>query len=136
MLRIAIVPLAAALFLLTACEQKKEPAPAAHQEDPYVALDNNSPPPAYEPYEPAPTGNDTASTAAPTPKSSTAGDESLAPAKSSGGKTYVVKKGDTLSSIARKYYGSDKRWKDIYNANKTRISDPNKLKIGTKLIIP
>lgn len=49
---------------------------------------------------------------------------------------YIVKKGDTLSSIARNELGNPARWKYLYEINKDRIKDPNKLKTGTKLIIP
>jgi nucleoid-associated protein YgaU len=59
-------------------------------------------------------------------------DEVLSPAS---GRTYTVQKGDTLSSIARKFYGDQKRWKDIYSANKS-LADPNKLAVGTRLVIP
>jgi len=59
-------------------------------------------------------------------------DEVLSP---SGGRTYVVQKGDTLSSISRKFYGDSKRWKDIYNANK-QLTNPNKVPVGARLAIP
>ncbi|HOX09099.1 MAG TPA: OmpA family protein [Candidatus Omnitrophota bacterium] len=51
-------------------------------------------------------------------------------------KEYIVKKGDTLSSIARSELGKANRWKYLYELNKERIKDPNKLKSGTKIIIP
>jgi outer membrane protein OmpA-like peptidoglycan-associated protein len=51
-------------------------------------------------------------------------------------KEYIVKKGDTLSSIAREELGRANRWKYLYEINKDRIKDPNKLKAGTKIIIP
>ena len=47
--------------------------------------------------------------------------------------TYIVQKGDTLSSIARKY---NMNWKDIYEKNKSIIGDnPNKIYPGMTLII-
>ncbi len=49
---------------------------------------------------------------------------------------YTVKKGDTLSSIAKQELGKANRWKYLYEINKDRIKDPNKLKAGTKIIIP
>ena len=49
---------------------------------------------------------------------------------------YVVKSGDTLSSIAKDELGNGKRWKYLYEINKDRIKDPNKLRAGQKLIIP
>lgn len=51
-------------------------------------------------------------------------------------KTYVVKKGDTLTSIAKKQTGSSANWRAIYNANKKTIgSNPNKIYPGQKLVI-
>ena len=49
---------------------------------------------------------------------------------------YVVQKGDTLAKIAQKEYGGAYRWKYLYEFNKDRIKDPNKLKIGQKILIP
>lgn len=51
-------------------------------------------------------------------------------------KTYVVREGDTLASISRKFYKSSGRWKKIQNANKNLIDDPAKLKPGMTLTIP
>ena len=54
-------------------------------------------------------------------------------------KTYVVVKGDNLTKIAQKFYGSKKGYLYtlIYNANKKIIgSNPNNIKPGQKLIIP
>lgn len=47
---------------------------------------------------------------------------------------YVVKKGDTLASISRKFYGTIARHKDISAANGS-VSAQN-LQIGTTLVIP
>jgi outer membrane protein OmpA-like peptidoglycan-associated protein len=51
-------------------------------------------------------------------------------------KEYVVKKGDTLSSIAAREYGKPHRWKYLYQLNKDKIKNPNKLKVGQKIVIP
>jgi LysM repeat protein len=51
-------------------------------------------------------------------------------------KTYVVREGDTLASISRKFYKSSGRWKKIQNANRSLIDDPAKLKPGMTLTIP
>jgi nucleoid-associated protein YgaU len=58
------------------------------------------------------------------------------PPDAKGGRTHVVQKGDTLYKLARQYYGSEKRWKEIWEANKTRVPNKDKLEVGTKLIIP
>jgi len=49
---------------------------------------------------------------------------------------HIVRQGDTLSAISQKYYGSTNKWRKILHANRSQISDANKLKPGTKLIIP
>jgi len=59
-----------------------------------------------------------------------------ATAGKSSDQTYVVQSGDTLASIARKFYKSPTRWKKILNANRKSIDDPEKLTIGQSLIIP
>ena len=51
-------------------------------------------------------------------------------------RTYVVRAGDTLASISRKFYKSSARWKKIRDANKSVIDDPAKLKPGMTLTIP
>jgi 5'-nucleotidase / UDP-sugar diphosphatase len=49
---------------------------------------------------------------------------------------HIVQKGDTLSSISSKYYGSAKQWRKIVAANHDTLPDPNRLTPGIKLIIP
>lgn len=49
---------------------------------------------------------------------------------------YTVKKGDTLTSIAKRLTGSS-NWRPIYNANRAVIGgNPNRIKVGQKLTIP
>ena len=52
------------------------------------------------------------------------------------GRTYVVRAGDTLRSIALRAYGNEERWRRIYRANKASIRDPDVLVVGTTLTIP
>lgn len=52
-----------------------------------------------------------------------------------GGRTHVVKKKESLSSIANQYYGV-RNWRKIYEANRDRISDPNVIHPGMELVIP
>lgn len=49
---------------------------------------------------------------------------------------YIVKHGDTLSSIAKQHMGSAKRWYDLYRANQRNIEDPDILETGTELVLP
>lgn len=52
----------------------------------------------------------------------------------SGSEEYEVKSGDSLSKIATHYEGIS--WKDIFEANKDTVSDPDKIFPGQKLRIP
>jgi nucleoid-associated protein YgaU len=49
---------------------------------------------------------------------------------------HQVVKNDTLYGLARTYYGDQRRWKDIYEANRPGVSDPNRIHIGQRLLIP
>lgn len=51
-------------------------------------------------------------------------------------KYYVIKKGDTLWEISKKFYGKGSEWKKIANANKKIIKNPNKIYPGVKIYIP
>ena len=51
-------------------------------------------------------------------------------------RTYVVKPGDTLSGIAKAVYGDWKLWKDIYEANKDKIKNPDLIQVGWELRLP
>jgi nucleoid-associated protein YgaU len=49
---------------------------------------------------------------------------------------HIVQKDETLSSISQQYYGTSNRWQKILQANQQTIKDANKIRPGTKLIIP
>jgi LysM repeat protein len=51
-------------------------------------------------------------------------------------RTYVVRDGDTLASISRRFYKSSSQWKKIRAANQGIVDDPGKLKAGQTLTIP
>lgn len=53
-----------------------------------------------------------------------------------GAATHVVEKGDNLSKLAQEYLGSRLKWREIYEANKDRISNPNAIYVGQELVIP
>lgn len=50
--------------------------------------------------------------------------------------TYTVKPGDSLSKIAKQFYGNANDYMRIIEANKDRLNDPNKIQIGLELVIP
>ena len=50
-----------------------------------------------------------------------------------GTKEYVVVSGDNLSKIGKKF---NLKWKDIFEANKDKIKDPDHIEPGWKLKIP
>jgi LysM repeat protein len=57
-------------------------------------------------------------------------------AAGSGGGTYTVKAGDTLSKIAKEHLGDANAYMKIFNANKDQLTDPDKIKPGQVLKIP
>ena len=56
--------------------------------------------------------------------------------EATGPRYHTVAKKETLYSLARHYYKDERRWKDIYNANRAKIDDPNKIFVGQRLLIP
>src|SRR6516164_8279936 len=49
---------------------------------------------------------------------------------------YVVQAGDSLWSIAQRFYGNPHMWADIYYANQSQIHDPNLIYPGQHLTLP
>jgi nucleoid-associated protein YgaU len=50
---------------------------------------------------------------------------------------YEIQKGDTLSAIAKRFYGDATEWRKIYNANRDVLGDdPDKIYPGQKITIP
>ncbi len=81
----------------------------------------------------ASTGTSSGSSTGGTKPTTTGGTTSPAVSPSTGG-IHVVAKNETLSAIAKKYYGNSKYWKTIKEANPG--IDADRLAIGTKLKIP
>ena len=50
--------------------------------------------------------------------------------------TYTVASGDSLSKIAKKFYGNANAWNAIFQANKDKISNPDMIHPGQVLRIP
>ncbi len=53
-----------------------------------------------------------------------------------GAEFYTVKSGDSLSKIAKQFYGDAKKYPLIFEANKPMLTDPNKIYPGQTLRIP
>lgn len=51
-------------------------------------------------------------------------------------RTYRVREGDTLVSIARRLYGDGRKYRDIFDANREQLTTPNALPTGVLLVIP
>ncbi len=49
---------------------------------------------------------------------------------------YTVRSGDTLSKISERYYGNSADWRWIYDANRSKIYNPNNIYVGESLTIP
>jgi nucleoid-associated protein YgaU len=51
-------------------------------------------------------------------------------------RTYTVKPGDSLSKISREFYGDANKYQKIFEANRDKLSDPDKIRAGQELVIP
>lgn len=49
---------------------------------------------------------------------------------------YEIVSGDTLSGIAKKFYGNGSLYPKIFEANREVIKDPDKIYVGQKIRIP
>ena len=49
---------------------------------------------------------------------------------------YEIVAGDTLSAIAKRYYGDASKYPRIFEANREVIKDPDKIFVGQKIRIP
>lgn len=49
---------------------------------------------------------------------------------------YTVKSGDSLSKISSEFYGNAGDYMKIFEANRDKLSDPNKIQPGQELVIP
>ena len=91
----------------------------------------------------SPDFSDTTSSSGSTPSSApkgdfsdvTSGQSSTAPA-AAGGQSYTVKSGDSLSKIAKHFYGDANKWHRIYDANRDKIKNPDLIHPGQEFTIP
>lgn len=51
-------------------------------------------------------------------------------------RNYVIQQGDTLRTLARRFYGDEGLWPVLFEANHKRLSAPEDLRIGTEIIVP
>jgi nucleoid-associated protein YgaU len=51
-------------------------------------------------------------------------------------RTYAVQPGDNLSKISKQFYGDANKYMKIFEANKDKLADPDKVRAGIELIIP
>jgi nucleoid-associated protein YgaU len=52
------------------------------------------------------------------------------------GGTYTVQSGDSLSKIAKRFYGDANLYPKIFEANRDQLSDPDKIRVGQSLKLP
>jgi nucleoid-associated protein YgaU len=51
-------------------------------------------------------------------------------------RTYTVKAGDTLSKISKQFLGDANKYMQIFEANRDKLKDPDKIQVGQELKIP
>jgi nucleoid-associated protein YgaU len=51
-------------------------------------------------------------------------------------RTYTVQRGDSLSKIAQHAYGHANRWREIFDANRDQLDDPDLIQPGQVLKLP
>lgn len=62
--------------------------------------------------------------------------QAAAAGAASSSRTYKVQPGDSLSKIAKEFYGNATEYNKIFEANRDKLSDPNKVQVGQELVIP
>lgn len=58
------------------------------------------------------------------------------PGTAGGERSYTIEKGDTLSAIAQRAYGKAKYWRQIHEANRDEIEDPDRIFPGQVIRLP
>jgi nucleoid-associated protein YgaU len=58
------------------------------------------------------------------------------PSPLAGPRSHTVQEGETLSSLAARYYGDSGRSTFLFRANRNRLRAPDHVPIGTVLVIP
>lgn len=52
------------------------------------------------------------------------------------GRMIKIRRGDSLWRIAKRHYGNGRKWKAIFKANRGRISNPDVIYAGRRLVLP
>ncbi|MDB6126758.1 MAG: Peptidoglycan-binding LysM [Verrucomicrobia bacterium] len=90
----------------------------------------------YAPVQTAPTPVDDAPVVQRVPLPTPTRPTSRPTSPSVGGRRHTVVKGDTLFSLAQKYYGNRSKWRDIFDANRDVLPSQNSLRLGMEIKIP
>lgn len=113
--------------------EKGKPVMEAHDPEPEVI-------PAHEEQEALAKADDTTVDAVPTAPSDSKKEEKKAetkPAKEKAAKQYdTITKKRFLTTMAKEYYGDYNLWPFIYDENKAILGHPDRIKPGTKIVIP
>jgi len=112
MARVLLVGLVFATALSTGC---------ITEEAPRAPTPNPNPPTVARPSLAIPTG-------IPSPSPS--------PSPVADGQPYTVAPGDTLSTLAERFYGDASQWRTIFEANRDRMTSQDDLQVGMSLRIP
>ena len=62
--------------------------------------------------------------------------QAAAPAAAAKTQYYTIESGDSLSKIADRFYGDPQKYKDLFEANREVIQDPDKIYPGQKIRVP
>jgi nucleoid-associated protein YgaU len=126
--------LGASALVIVGCSNDKKPAAANGAPLDVQPVATATPPQTYTP-PPAPGyGSAVEPTRTVTFDPAPAGKTGTAAAATAGGTTYTVKKGDTLSKIAREHYGDTKAYARIVAANPG--INANSIKVGQQIVLP
>lgn len=64
------------------------------------------------------------------------GSDSVADDGAGAAQRYTVQQGDTLSHIAKQFYGKANAWNQIFEANRDQLDNPDRIQPGQVLKIP
>ncbi len=71
-----------------------------------------------------------------TPRAATPQASPIGTSAATEARTHTVASGETLSALAKRYYGDASQYHKIFDANRDQLSDPDRINVGQKLKIP